>query len=411
MSAIVIGGVKFVAGLDWLPRRGALDTAREARKVGSVWCAHFGEQTGYAGSSEEHAAGMPVLAAALRAAIGGDRWMALVAGEDGRCAVVQVGDGVILGSGDRVFGSAEEAAEAIARAREPGWEVYATPGLLADAAEFHAEVLRREALLERVPFSWVTRRAVGGAGGLAAALALAMAGWGYRGQIERLWTGSVQEAVRAVEVAQEERVPVGLDPVALVEGCREAVRRFVPEMPGWRRVSLTCRARFAESELIALRPVFEGRPVMAVQWRVEAGRSESVWRQIAEKHLVRWKELAGPSLEGLVEGGKAWAAVVLPPVAVVANGAAKPSRRVLRERVDRRFGMAADDIRHDEEDGLVRIATPEPLVRIAELVGGIEGFEVTGLAWARKGWVVEGRGVSTVTMPVSKFRALRGRLQ
>ena len=219
MSVIVIGGVKFVAGLDWLPRRSALDTAREARKVGSVWCAHCGEQTGYAGSSEEHAEGMPVLAAALRAAIRGDRWMALVGGEDGRCAVVQVGDGVILGSGDRVFGSAAAAAEAIAQAREPGWEVYATPGLLADAVEFHAEALRGEALLERVPFSWVTRRVVSGAGGLAAALALGVVGWGYREQIERLWTGSVQEAVRVVEDVQEERVPVGLDPVALVEGC------------------------------------------------------------------------------------------------------------------------------------------------------------------------------------------------
>ena len=95
MSVVVVNGVGYAAGLDWLPRGSVLDTAREARKVGSVWCAHHGEQTGYAGGSPEHAEGIPVLAAALRDLIDGDRWTAVVAGEEGYWAVVQVGDGVI----------------------------------------------------------------------------------------------------------------------------------------------------------------------------------------------------------------------------------------------------------------------------------------------------------------------------
>ena len=57
-----IHGLSFVAGLDWLPRGTVLDTAREARKVGSVWCAYDGDQTGYAGSAVEHEEGMAVLA-------------------------------------------------------------------------------------------------------------------------------------------------------------------------------------------------------------------------------------------------------------------------------------------------------------------------------------------------------------
>ena len=411
MSVIRIHGVGFVAGLDWLPRGTVLDTAREARKVGSAWCAHDGDQTGYAGSSVEHEEGMPVLASALKAAIGGDRWMAVIRSDDGRCAVVQVGDGVILGNGDRVFGSAAEAVEAVEEARQPGWDLFATPGVIAEGTDFYAEALRGEISLEPVPFAWVTRRVMGAAGGLAAAVVAAVIGWGHREAIERLWKGSVEEAVKVVEDVQEERLPVGLDPIALVQGCREAVRRFVPEIPGWQRVSLTCTARFAENELIAVRPVFQGRPVMAVQWRVEPGRSESLYRQIAEKHLARWKQKTGAGFEGQVQAGKAWAAVVLPPVAVVVNGAAKVAKRVLRERVDRRFGAVADEIRHDAEDGLVRIGTAEPLVRIASLLEGMEGLEVTGLSWRRKGWVLEGRGVSTLTMPVSKFRALRGTLQ
>ena len=411
MSVVRIHGLSFVAGLDWLPRGTVLDTAREARKVGSVWCAYDGDQTGYAGSAVEHEEGMAVLASALKAAISGDRWMALVASDDGKCAVVQVGDGVILGSGDRVFGSSAEAVEEVEEVRQPGWDVFATPGLIADGTDFYGESLRGEILLERVPFAWVTRRVARASGSLAAAMVLGVMGWGYREQLERLWKGSVEEAVKVVEDVQEERLPVGLDSIALVEGCREAVRRFVPEMPGWQRVSLTCTARFAESELIAVRPVFQGRPVMAVQWRVAPGRSESIYRQIAEKHLVSWKRKTGAGFEGQVEGGKAWVAVVLPPVAVVVNGAAKISQRVLRDLVDRRFAVVAKEIRHDEKEGLVRIGIREPLVRIAKLLEGMEGFELLALAWSRKGWVLEGRGASTVTMPVSKFRGLRGTVQ
>ena len=408
MSAIRVNGVRYAAGLDWLPRGNWLDTAREARKVGSMWCAYDGQQTGYAGASEEYAAGTPVLAAALRGSIDGDSWMALVGSDDGRCAVVQVGEGAILGTGDRVFGSAAEAVEAVEEFAQLGWDLHATPGLVEGAAALDLEALPRKVVLGRIPFHWLTRRLVARSGGLAAALVAGATGWGYREEIAGLWKGVEEDRVAAVEDVPEERLATALDSVALVEGCREALRRFVPEIPGWRRVSLTCRARFAETELIGVRPVFQGRPVMAVRWRAEPGRGEALYRQIAEKQLVSWKEKTGAGLEGLVEGGKAWMAVVLPPVAVVAGGVEAVPRRVLRERLDRRFGVAADEIRHDEQAGSVRIRTAEPLGRIADLLEGLEEFEVVGLAWGREGWVVEGRGIRTVTMPVSKFRALRG---
>lgn len=411
MSVVVVNGVGYAAGLDWLPRGSVLDTAREARKVGSVWCAHHGEQTGYAGGSPEHAEGIPVLAAALRDLIDGDRWTAVVAGEEGYWAVVQVGDGVILGTGDRVFRDEADALAAVEEGRAARWTVLVAGVSIDGAAELDLAGLGEAAVLQRVPFSWFTRKVARAAGGIGAGMVLGLAAFSYRQELWLLWEGSVKEAAQVAEVTEEQRVGVGLDSVALVEGCREAVRRYVPELPGWERVSLTCRARFSEAELIAVRPVFEGRPVMAVRWRIEAGRRESLYRRIAENQLAKWKQDTGAGLEGLVEGGRAWVAAVLPPVAMVSERRGPVSKLALRKAVDMRFGAVAEAIRHEEEKGLVRIRTAVPLGRIAELVDGMEGFEVMGLSRNRVGWVVEGRGVRTVSMPVSKFRELRGDLR
>ena len=408
MSGVRINGTVYVGGLDWLPRGGAVDTAREARRVGSVWCAYDGGQTGYAGRSEDHRAGMPVLAAALKELLGGERWSAVVAGEDGNWAVVQVGDGVILGTGDRVFSSEEEAVAAVEEGRSSRWRVYAAGVSIEGAESFDLSALGQDVCLEEVPFAWVTRKVVGAGVGFAATVVLGFAGLLYREELMELWAGSTEETAAVEEVAEELRVDVGLDSVGLVEGCREAVRRYVPEIPGWERVSLTCRARFAEGELTAVRPAFEGRPVMAVRWRLAPGRRESLYRRIAEGQLNKWKGETGKGLEGLVEGGRAWVAVVLPPVAVVSEGRGAVSRLALRKAVDMRFGAVAKNIRHEEAGGGVRIRTAESLGRIARLVEGMDGFEVVGLSRGEFGWEVEGRGAAPVNMLVSKLRALTG---
>lgn len=411
MSAVLVNGVRYAAGLDWLPRVGALETAREARKVGSVWCAYEGAQTGYAGESADHEKGMPVLAAALRALVRGERWTVVVACEDGKWAVVQAGDGVILGTGDRVFSSGDEALAAVEEGRSSSSRIYVVGISIEGAEALDVSALGREVALEVVPFAWVTRRValvaagivVGGVSGVVALI--------HVDALVGLLRGTVEKVEKVAEVTEEARVAVGLDSVALVEGCREAVRRYVPEIPGWERVSLTCRARFAEGELIAVRPVFEGRPVMAVRWRIAPGRRVSLYRQIAEGQLEKWKRETGSGLEGLVEGGRAWVAAVLPPVAVVWEGGNVGSRLALRKAVDMRFGAVAEDIRHADADGSVRIRTAEPLGSIAKLLEGMDGFEVVGLSRNQSGWDVEGRGVKTVIMPESKFRALTGGVQ
>ncbi len=410
MSAIRVNGVAYVAGLEWLPKGNLFDTAREARKVGSVWCAYDGEQTGYAGGSRDHQAGLPVMAAALRAKIPGDRWMALVPGDDGRCVAVQVGDGVILGSGDRIFATVAEAVDAVREVKELGWEIYATAGLVEGAILLDPAGLSRAVVLGRVPFLWATRRRAVSLGVAATLVGAVWTGFSYRDEIWRWIEGPVVQE-QATEEVEEPRITVGLDSVALVEGCREGMSRFVPEMPGWERVSLTCRARFADPELTGVRPGFEGRPVLAVRWRLESGRSESLYRQLAEDHLARWKVAGGGALEGQVVGAKAWVAVVLPAVTVEAVSGAAMSRLLLRKAVDRRFGMVARLIRHGGDVGGIRIETGETLPSIAKLVDGMGGFEVTGLTRVREGWLLEGRGTRPVSMTVSKFRALRRAIQ
>ena len=375
-----------------------------------MWCAHDGEQTGYAGESRDHEAGLPVMAAALRAKIPGDRWMALVPGDDGRCVAVQVGDGVILGSGDRIFGSVADAVDAVGQVKELGWEIYATAGLVEGAMLLDPAGLSREVVLGRVPFSWVTRRRVASLGVTATLAGLVWTGFSYRDAIENWIYGPVVEEKTAEEV-QEPRITVGLDSVALIQGCREGMSRFVPEMPGWERVSLTCSARFSDPQLTGVRPGFEGRPVLAVRWRLESGRSESLYRQLAEGHLARWKSSGGSALEAQVAGGKAWVAVVLPAVTVEAVRGAAMSRLLLRKAVDRRFGMVARLIRHGGDGGGIRIETGATLPSIAKLMDGMQGFEVTGLTRAKEGWLLEGRGTRPVSMTVSKFRALRRAIQ
>ena len=143
MSTILINGQPFAAGLYWLERSGPAATARAARRFARPWCVHRAGQTGYAGGAEGNTPeGLPALAPALVDSIESEFWMALVAGDAasgnstdtgdaGHCALIKVRDGAVLADGDEVFTGRDAAVEAFGRARTLGWDLYATPGLLA----------------------------------------------------------------------------------------------------------------------------------------------------------------------------------------------------------------------------------------------------------------------------------------
>ena len=407
MTGLPIGGRRFAAGLDWLARSSVAQTAHEARKGGSAWCVYLGDQTGYAGASDDHEVGMPALAAVLKGWIEERSWMALVRADDGRCALIQVRDGGILASGDRVFESVAAAIGALEGVDRSGWVFYATPDTLEGAREIDVSALRSEDGLRPAPLSGVTRKKVMRGLAAVAAAGVMLTVWGLKDRIVLLVLGPPKKA----EVAEKEQIPqiaAVVDSVALVAGCREGIRRYTPGMPGWQLKDLSCVARFDDGKLLAVRPALKDRPVLVVRWGMRRNSEEALHRQVADRHLREWKSGAGGgTLEGSVVGREAWVVVGLPPVAVEANGALMPSRLALRTDLDRKFGLRAVRIEHARKAGMTRIVMREPLLQIAQLVEGVAGFEVLKLARGNGGWVIEGRRAKPVRMEQPAFARLR----
>ena len=410
MTALVVGGRKFAAGLDWLDRKSVAETAREARKGGSAWCSHHGRQTGYANRSEDHEAGMPALAAALSAWIDDETWMALVGADDGRCALVQVRNGRILATGDRVFPGAEQAWARIEEEGGSDWTLYATPDTAEGAEMLEAGKLPAEGLLRPAPLSGVTGKRLEGVVRLLSFAGIGLAGWGYRDSLVNLIRGAPEETRIAAE--EEPTIAAAIDSSALVAGCREAIRRHTPGIPGWELRNLSCTARFEDSKLVAVRPALRGRPVLVARWAMRGNGEAALLRRVAERHLSEWRASRPEGeLEGSVIGREAWVAVALPPVTVEAAPARPPSRLALRASLDRRFGLRAWRLEHGRDGGETRIVMRGPLSEIGALVEGVRGFEVLRLARGNGGWVIEGRRSDPVAMTLARFAELRSWLQ
>ena len=179
-----------------MERAGPATTARAARRFARPWCVHRAGQTGYAGGAEgDTPEGLPALALALVDSIESEFWMALVAGDaatgnstdtgdTGRYALIKVRDGAVLADGDEVFTGRDAAVEAFNRARALGWDLYATPGLLAggadrDVTELDVSSLAAapENVLRRAPFTRIGRAHLALALLLPAIFAGASAAW------------------------------------------------------------------------------------------------------------------------------------------------------------------------------------------------------------------------------------------
>ena len=424
MSTLVINGQPFAAGLYWLERAGPATTARAARRFARPWCVHRAGQTGYAGGTEDDdPEGLPALALALNEAIESEFWMALVAGhaalgdadagsDTGRYALIKVRDGAVLADGDEVFTNRDAAVEAFDRARALGWDLYATPGLLAggadrDVTELDVSLLAAapENVLRRAPFTRIGR------GRLALVLLLpaAIAGvWIVWLQHDALldWIAGPEPVIAAAPPTDPD-LAVAVDSVALIEACRRALIDYPPWLPAWRIESLTCAARFTDPELAALRPELAGRAVMLVRWRLGPGHAEPLHRQLAEQHLSRWYAAS-------VIDARAWAVLPLGLVLRISDGA-PPLFLAFRRAVDRELGLRGarvDYARGPQGGWTVRIGHPGPLPRLADLfraAGGLETLEITALdRGADGGWRLHGRPVAPEAMTRAGFRALTG---
>ena len=423
MSTILINGQPFAAGLYWLERSGPAATARAARRFARPWCVHRAGQTGYAGGAEGNAPeGLPALAPALVDSIESEFWMALVAGDAasgnstdtgdaGYCALIKVRDGAVLADGDEVFTGRDAAVEAFNRARALGWDLYATPGLLAGGADREVTELdvsslaaAPENVLRRAPFTRIGRAHLALALLLPAIFAGGSAAWLQRDTLLD-WISGGPEPVTAIAPPAEPELAVAVDSTALIEACRRALIDYPPWLLAWRIQSLSCVARFADPELAALRPELAGGPVMLARWRLVPGHAEPLHRQVAEQHLSRWYAAS-------VVDAHAWAVVPLAPVLRVVE-TAPPLFLALRRGVDRELGLRGarvDYARGPQGGWTVRIVHPGPLPDLADLfreAAGLAGLEITGLdRGADGGWRLNGRPVAPEAMARAEFREL-----
>ena len=418
MSTILINGQPFAAGLYWLERSGPAATARAARRFARPWCVHRAGQTGYAGDTEDDAPeGLPALAPALVDSIESEFWMALAAGDaaagaSGRFALIKVRDGAVLADGDEVFTNRDAALEAFGRARALGWDLYATPGLLAGGADREVTELdvsslaaAPENVLRRAPFTRIGRAHLGLVLLLLAVLAGVWIAWLQRDALLDWIAGP--EPVTAIAPPAEPELAVAVDSVALIEACRRALIDYPPWLPAWRIESLSCAARFADPELAALRPELAGGPVMLARWRLVPGHAEPLHRQVAEQHLSRWYAAS-------VVDARAWAVVPLAPMLRTVESA-PPLFLTLRRAVDRELGIRGarvDYARGPQGGWTVRIVHPGPLSDLADLfreAGGLADLEITALdRGGDGGWRLHGRPVAPEAMTRAGFRALTG---
>ena len=416
MSVLTVSGRRFAAGVYWLERGNAASVARSARAFGRPWHVHWGEQTGYA-ADEDAPHGCPSLAASLQAQIAAPFWMALVEADDGRLALVKTRDGAMLADGDEVFPDRASAREAFARARDVGWTLHATPGLVeGEVAGIDPSALADDPAmrLAAAPLARLSLPRVGRFLALAVVVAGAAVMWSYRENVWRLVTGP--EPVAETEVPVEPPVTAALDAGVLIAACRAALIDHPPYLPAWRTERVSCEGRFADVALIAARPELEDRAVLVVRWRLETGqgnslvRPEPLHRRIAEAHLSDWYAAS-------VIGTRAWAVVPLEPVLRL-SAANPPSLLEFRREVDRRLGARGTRIEYPGQsaDGIeVRIVTRRPPARLAEAVAAVPGLELVRLArdrgtpWYAAGeWRLEGRRVSPVSIPKSRFEELTG---
>ena len=430
MSVIAVGGRRYAAGLYWLAGGGPRATARAARRLGRPWCVHDGDRTGFAADGGEdpegagaegpgpeglHLEGVPALALALKAHIGGGFWMALVGGDggggEGRYALVKALGGAVLADGDEVFDDRAAALAAFERARGLGWALHATPGLAAELSGPGPEV----AALDVAGLD-AAAAAAGGAIQLAAsapargrrrllpaALGLAvLAAGGAWLERDALMSWLVPPPPAPVAPGPEPTVAVAVDGAALIAACRRALIQNTPFLPAWRIERIACAARFADPALASLRPELAGRPVLLARWHLAEGHAEALQRRLAEAHLARWHAAS-------VADGRAWAASPLEPVLRIAESQSS-SFLELRKAVDRAFGASGAGLgfaRHADGTWTVRIDDSGPLERLARLADGIAGLEITALSRGEADtWRLEGRLMAPETVAVSGLAAL-----
>ena len=401
MTVLSLAGLEWAVDLAWTADTSAGPIARASAQMGLPMCVRTPRATGFGPPDTED---LPSLGAALTALLGGDPWVALVAGDDKDFVLLRSADGAVIPDGEEVFQvRAAATARFAALAGEPGWLAFATPGL-AEAEDVRpldpsspATVLRDGLRMAPVPRPRGARRAA-----LAAVLALAaagFAGWEHRDGIRLMVEGPPPPPPEP----PEPMVTVAVDGPALIRNCRAALAAAPLRLEGWRVESMLCEAHARSPEMLAAAPELAGRPGLWVTWGAREGRTAPLYRRLAEDLLAGWPRA------GVATDGKAWAVAPLAEV-LVADPPAPPDDVAFRRSADAGLAQVAR-LSWQRTAGVLTVTALSdlPLPDIAAAVAAVPGLEVVRLGREGRGhWRLEGRPTAHFEMPTSRLRELAG---
>ena len=417
MSVLRIGGVRMAAGLEW--ERGLVTDAparRIARQRRRPLAVDVVGQTGFLDEAEGAEGTKPlagVLATMLQERQEAEDWVAFVeedadadAGPERRLAVVRSFGSVLLPDGDAVYGSLEQAFEALGDAGGENVLVVATEGVaerftgelsvkVDKVIDVQAIVRASEEIdaLAAVPMSGWSRKRIKRVAALVALVTGALVGWSYRVELERLAWGEEEKPERP-------KVRVVVETDRFLSFCRDELEQRELYLAGFDRVAVFCHSSFKASGG-GREKKLKGRAVLEVRWKLREGLSPRVYGGLAEQLLEGWHMAA------VKDDGSAVALSPLPQVLVLAEKARKENTALFRARVDGRFVLRGFSVGYEwKKKPEVALETHKPLAHAVSMITGFAGLEVTGAAFEDGAWRFEGGRPRPRRMFEDKFMKL-----
>ena len=399
-SLLTIHGETFAAGLAWLPRAAPRSLRATARDLNATACVNTDHQTGFAAPDEGDPSATISLAVAVHAAVGSETWIAAIAADDGKVAVVRCAANRLEERPDQTRLDAEAATAILLQADQPR---HASPGLGIDSAlplDFSSIQTNDSMRLQPLPAADRRRAVLQAVASIALLAGLAFAGWKFGQQVWEIFFPPEPEPVAAVE---ERRVLTVTDTDAFLALCDEALQARPPGFPGWRLDEAACQARLADTPVLDQIPGLAGRPALVLRWSLETGHDPEINRRLMEEVL-----LAGRGA-GQVQGARAWAVTALDPVIVETQRIGPPVFRDLRAAVDRHVGAWASELSfaHDGRDWRIVASGAGSLARLRQAVAAVPDLEVTAVSRSGDGtWRLTAQPLTAVVVLESVFATL-----
>ena len=400
MSLLTIHGETFAAGMSWLPRVGDGDLAATARDLDASAFVHTDHQTGFAADDEGDPTSTISLAVAVHAAIGSPDWIAAIADDDGKVAVVRCASQRLEENPKEARLDAEAAAGILLRSDKPR---HAPPSLGIDTAQpldLSGIRITDGMRLEPAPAPSRIRGVVKAVASVAILGGVALAGWQFGPLAWEIFFPPEPEPVAVVE---ERRVMTVTDTSAFLALCDAALRADPPGFPGWRLDEAACQPRLADTPILEEIPNLAGRPVLVLRWSLRSGHDPEINRRLMEEVL-----LAGRGAVQ-VQGSTAWAVTVLDPVIVETELTDPRQFRELRAAVDRHVGAWASDLSfaHDGRAWRIVASGSGSLARLARATSAVPDIEVTAVSRAHDGtWRLTAQPLTPIVVLESVFETL-----